>query len=84
MSRSFIRARWGIGRRCSWADFGAIGVGTTRVVAGKHFLTDVVVGAFLGTALGLTIPLLRTKTQAPDDPGVVGAPSPLISLGGVF
>ncbi len=61
----------------------AIGVAVARVVGGKHFLTDVVAGAALGTALGLTIPLLHTKTRQTDDRGPA-SPPPVIGFGGAF
>ena len=68
---------------------------TARVLAGKHFLTDVIAGAVLGTVMGLTIPLLHTKTREPRvtagqvrfDPveARVGLSSrPVVGFGGVF
>ncbi len=40
-------------------------VGILRVTSGKHFPTDVLVGALLGSAIGYTIPLLhRTEGSA--------------------
>jgi membrane-associated phospholipid phosphatase len=38
---------------------GATFVGFTRVVSGQHFLTDTIIGAVVGTALGLFVPLLH-------------------------
>ncbi|MEM7676347.1 MAG: phosphatase PAP2 family protein, partial [Myxococcota bacterium] len=57
-------------------------VAIARVLAQKHFLSDVLVGAALGTALGLTIPLLHTKTRAPSDGRA--SSRPVIGIGGVF
>jgi membrane-associated phospholipid phosphatase len=37
------------------------GVGLTRIAAGKHFPSDVLVGAAMGTAIGLTIPWLHRR-----------------------
>ena len=34
-------------------------VGSARVIAGQHFLTDVIVGAIVGTSLGLLVPALH-------------------------
>ena len=61
----------------------ATAVAVHRVLGGKHFLTDVVVGAALGTALGLTIPLLHTKTSEPGVGGPTTARS-VVGIGGVF
>lgn len=33
---------------------------TTRVLAGKHFMTDVMTGALLGSAIGYAVPALHT------------------------
>ena len=59
-------------------------VGYLRVVGGKHFITDVLAGAALGTALGLAIPLLHLEEQGGGDQGGVVATSmaPVFSLGG--
>lgn len=47
------------------------GVGTMRVLAGKHFITDVLVGAAAGSALGVLVPWLHRTTP------VVGSVAPL-------
>jgi membrane-associated phospholipid phosphatase len=36
-----------------------------RVAAGQHFVTDVLVGAALGTACGVVVPLLHRPRRAP-------------------
>lgn len=38
-------------------------VGVERVYAGRHFPTDTVVGALVGSAVGITIPLLHQRTE---------------------
>jgi membrane-associated phospholipid phosphatase len=38
-----------------------VAAGTFRVLAGKHFPTDVLTGAAAGTAIGLAVPWLRSK-----------------------
>jgi membrane-associated phospholipid phosphatase len=48
--------------------YGAViaGGGTTgllRVLAGKHFPTDVIVGAVAGSAVGLTVPFLHRRRE---------------------
>lgn len=53
----------------------ATSVGLLRMGADKHYLTDVVTGAVLGSAFGVAVPLLlhgRTgETTGPDRPGTV-------------
>ncbi|MDJ0764150.1 MAG: phosphatase PAP2 family protein [Myxococcota bacterium] len=44
----------------------AAAVGTFRVVAGAHFLSDVIVGAITGVGLGLAIPWLHELPRRPD------------------
>ena len=65
----------------------ATGAAAARVLGGKHFLTDVLAGAVLGTALGLTIPLLHTKRRQPAggfDRTNLGPPTAMIGFGGVL
>ena len=62
-------------------------VGTLRVLAGRHFLTDVLVGAALGTAIGLIVPIAhRGEGARSDAQGLTeGTMAPtLIQLGGRF
>jgi membrane-associated phospholipid phosphatase len=40
----------------------ATGVGALRVAAGKHFPTDIIVGAVLGSAIGWLVPTLHPTT----------------------
>jgi membrane-associated phospholipid phosphatase len=53
----------------------ATSVGLLRMGADKHYLTDVVTGAVLGSAFGVAVPLLLHKrtgaTTGPDRPGTV-------------
>ena len=41
----------------------AAGVASLRVTSGKHYLVDVLAGAFIGTASGMLIPLLHSNKQ---------------------
>ena len=43
--------------------FAASGVAALRVVSGKHYLVDVAVGALIGTASGMVIPLLHRHNK---------------------
>lgn len=43
---------------------GAVGVGALRVAAGKHFPTDVLAGAALGSAIGWVIPTIHPTRRA--------------------
>ena len=46
-----------------WVAVGALGttVAVARVAGGKHFASDVIVGGIVGTAIGITIPLLHRR-----------------------
>ena len=44
-----------------------------RIAADRHYLTDVLVGAAVGTAVGLAVPHLMHKEPAPPD---LGPPPP--------
>ena len=39
----------------------AVATGSLRVLSGMHFMTDVIAGAALGTAIGIALPLLHTS-----------------------
>lgn len=45
-------------------------VGASRVLAGKHFLTDVLAGAALGAAVGLVVPALHRQRRVEILPAV--------------
>lgn len=40
----------------------ALGVAASRVLSGNHYITDVLVGALLGTACGAVVPLLHLES----------------------
>jgi membrane-associated phospholipid phosphatase len=42
---------------------GGATTGTLRVVGGKHFPSDVLVGSIVGTAVGVTVPLLHRRKE---------------------
>lgn len=57
-------------------------VATSRVLAGRHFLSDVLVGAAIGTTFGLFIPWLHRGSGPPsadDEASVIG-----VGFGGQF
>jgi hypothetical protein len=69
------------GSDANWAVYGGAvlvgaAVGTLRVVAGKHFPTDVLVGAVAGTAIGLLVPALHAPKPL-EDGSISLAPSGL-------
>jgi undecaprenyl-diphosphatase len=41
----------------------AVGTATVRIISGSHFLTDVIVGAVIGSIFGWVIPLLHKKNN---------------------
>ena len=43
----------------------AISVGSLRVLAGKHFPTDIIAGAVLGSAIGWLVPTIHPTTPSP-------------------
>lgn len=60
-----------------WPIYAAAAVGASvayeRVAAGRHFYTDVIVGGLVGTAVGVTVPLLHRRSQA-DEQSIVLLP----------
>jgi hypothetical protein len=54
-----------------WLGSHALAAGTAylRVHAGKHFWTDVMVGAVVGSAIGFLVPWLHTADDSRDGPG---------------
>ena len=70
---------------------GAVGIG--RVAAGRHFPTDVIAGATVGTGIGVLVPHLHVKEPSDTQGGVpevdgvnvqTGEGSWLVSLHGTF
>jgi membrane-associated phospholipid phosphatase len=51
---------------CATALLAAGTIGTLRIVGDAHYLSDVFVGAVVGTAVGLGIPLLHHYKRAPE------------------
>ena len=73
-------------KKVAWYGF-ATGLGSLtgalRVVAGKHYWTDVIAGAAIGTGLGLLFPALHSRTKSSS-----GRPEPvalpLLVVGGTL
>jgi putative ABC transport system permease protein len=59
-------------------------VGVERVRAGKHFLTDVLVGAAAGAVVGTLTPWLRGERAAGRDSPAANATPAALGLAGVF
>lgn len=57
-------------KAATWAGAVAapIGMGYLRMRAGRHFLTDVFVGALVGTAVGLAVPYFHRGTLSDQEP----------------
>lgn len=68
------------------AYLGATTVAALRVAAGKHFFTDVLAGAALGTFIGLAIPLGHSTSgeTAAASAGQNRGALPIFSVGGAF
>jgi membrane-associated phospholipid phosphatase len=71
--------------------FGVLGAGLTaylRVAAGKHYLSDVLVGAVVGSAVGVLVPLyihpLHSRRRENISLLPLGAKTPGLSLSGTF
>ncbi|HEU0036678.1 MAG TPA: phosphatase PAP2 family protein [Kofleriaceae bacterium] len=58
--------------------------GLLRICADRHYFTDVVVGAIIGSAAGIAVPLLLHRDTLGDEPSMTARLSPLLSYGGVF
>lgn len=64
---------------------GAAATGWLRVASDEHWLTDVVAGAAVGTAAGVTVPLLVLRPASAQSPRVTLAPAPGgLAIAGVF
>ena len=60
MAQRYPGRGWSIGVSAGGWVLASV-VGVSRVVAGRHFPTDVVAGAALGTAVGMVIPRLHSR-----------------------
>jgi membrane-associated phospholipid phosphatase len=65
-----IRLRYGE-KTWPWVIMGVLGssVAVERVADGRHFPSDVIVGALMGTAVGVAVPLLHRKGFVAPAPG---------------
>jgi len=52
---------------CATGLVAAATIGTLRIVGDAHYLSDVLVGAAVGTTVGLAVPLLHHYKRAPDN-----------------
>lgn len=79
-----IRERYGE-RVWPWIGVGIVGasVGVERVAAGRHFPSDVLVGAAAGLAVGVAVPWLHARL-APHRLALVPGPANGVALAGVF
>lgn len=64
----------------------AAAVGLLRIAADKHYATDVLMGAVMGTAIGIALPLLfhPRRDESPLPPSNVGAGQQVVGFGGAF
>jgi membrane-associated phospholipid phosphatase len=76
---------------CIAAIAGMLTTGTLRIVADKHWASDVIVGTFLGLSVGYLLPTLvyfksfESKPDAADSRiAITGQPLPLMSYAGTF
>jgi membrane-associated phospholipid phosphatase len=53
----------------------AAATGVCRVQAGKHFWTDVLIGAAMGSAIGLIVPVLHERREDSSPPAALGSVS---------
>jgi membrane-associated phospholipid phosphatase len=70
-----------------WGAAAAASVSTAslRMIAEKHYFTDVATGAAIGAACGVVFPLLHRRGSALSGGSVsVGARGPLVALSGLF
>ncbi len=70
-----------------WALAGVetVTMGSLRIIAEKHYLTDTLTGAAVGGACGVVIPLLHKRGGPLSSPAVsVGAQGTVFSLSGAF
>jgi membrane-associated phospholipid phosphatase len=70
------RSRWGIA--AAWVGGTAVSatIGAMRVLAGRHFPSDVVTSALLGSAVGAAVPLAHWRPPRPGDRSAGRVPEP--------
>ncbi len=61
-------ARWAVGAPV------VLATGYLRIAADRHYLSDVLTGLVLGSAVGATVPLLHARLPLDDEAGSVTAP----------
>jgi membrane-associated phospholipid phosphatase len=67
------------------AAVGSVTTGALRMIAEKHYFTDVAAGAVIGAACGIVVPLLHRRGGALSSDAVsVAAPAPAFALTGTF
>jgi membrane-associated phospholipid phosphatase len=67
------------------AAVASISVASFRMIAEKHYFTDVAAGALIGGACGVVIPLLHKRGGPLSTPAVsVGASGPALTVSGMF
>ena len=67
------------------AAVGTVTTATLRLIAEKHYFTDVVAGAAIGAACGVVIPLLHRRGGALSSASVSAvAQGPTLSMSGRF
>jgi membrane-associated phospholipid phosphatase len=71
-----LRGRTGWGWLAAATFVGAALTGYLRVAADQHWLTDVITGAGIGTAVGLGLPLLVMRPADGKRPAWTLAPAP--------
>jgi membrane-associated phospholipid phosphatase len=71
-----LRGRPGWGWFAAAAFTGAAATGFFRIASDNHWLTDVVTGAAIGTAVGLGLPSLVLHEATPGFSGITLAPAP--------
>jgi len=77
-----IRLRYGE-KTWPWIVTGVVGtsVALERVADGRHFPTDVLVGAVMGTAVGIAVPWLHSRSTAPGSVSASAHPQGGLAVG---